>query len=290
MEPYPETVSYFPVSPRKFIALSVLTFGLYEIYWFYKNWVFVRTRDISSIRPWARALFAPLWYPAFLQSFSKSLQYGPITPGGLVAPAAIYFLLTASVRLPDPFWLISLFSFVPLLPAVRRINSANREVSGPYAQNSRCMLRHSVLTLLSAPAIAFVVASSIGLIPSTQVTPGWMLWGPSRNFLERSAIIAPDERVFYFYSEGFSSFAIDGNILTGKRVISYWADEETGELFVESASFSEIRDTEVKQGSWLEPTVLTVVRQDGSEFVLILSAEEGRDQLFLRRLEQLLQL
>ena len=33
-----ETAIYYPVSPGKLIALSVLTLGLYEIYWFYKHW------------------------------------------------------------------------------------------------------------------------------------------------------------------------------------------------------------------------------------------------------------
>ena len=283
------TGAYFPVSPRKFIALSVLTGGLYEIYWFYKNWAFIRSRDESRIVPLARALFAPLWYPALLVDLRRNLPNGPLIPGGVLGPAAIYFLLTMSWRLPDPLWLVSFLSFVPLLPAVLRINGVvTPEVSDNYVRNSRWLLRHLFLALFSMPLIAFVTASSIGLIPSTQVTPGWMLWGPSQAFLEGAGVLAPDEEVFYFYSQGLLSFEEDGNILTDKRVISYWSDQETGELFMESAFFSEIRDKVVEQGSWREPTVLTIVRHDGSEFVLALSTEEGRDKLFIRRLEQLL--
>ena len=40
---------YFPVSPAKFVVLSLLTFGIYGIYWFYKNWRYVRERDDSTI-------------------------------------------------------------------------------------------------------------------------------------------------------------------------------------------------------------------------------------------------
>jgi len=289
MEADAEPAVYFPVSPRKFVAMSVLTWGLYEIYWFYKNWSFVRARDRSGILPWARALFAPLWYPALLGDLRRNLEGGPIVPGGRLVPAAAYLLLSASWRLPDPFWLVSFLSFAPLLPIVHRINAVNRDVSGEYAKNSSWKLRHLVLALLSAPALVFVPASSIGLIPSTQVAPGWLVWGPSRSFLERSEIVEPGERVLYFYSQGLFSFADDGNLLTERRVISYWTDEETGQLFVENAIFSDIEDTEVEYGNWLDPTVVTVVRRDSSRFVLALSTEEGRDKLFLRNLEKLLQ-
>ncbi len=289
MEADAETAVYFPVSPRKFVALSVLTWGLYEIYWFYKNWSFARARDSSNILPWARALFAPLWYPALLGDLSKNLKASAIVPGGRLAPAAAYFLLSVSWRLPDPFWLVSFLSFVPLLPVVYRINAVNRDVSGAYAKNSSWKLRHVVVALLSAPALVFVSASSIGLIPSTQVMPGWMLWGPSRSFLERSAVVEPGERVLYFYSQGLFSFADDGNLLTDRRVISYWTDQETGQLFVEDALFSDVEDTELEYGNWVDPTVLTVVRSDSSQFILALSTEGKRDRLFLRKLEQLLQ-
>jgi hypothetical protein len=77
--------------------------------------------------------------------------------------------------------------------------------------------------------------------------------------------------------------------LTDERILSYCTDEETGELFVERASFSEIRDTAVDPGDPLEDTVLTVVRRDGGEFALFLSVEAGRDRLFLLRLGERLQ-
>ena len=40
---------YYPVSTTKLVVLSILTGGLYEIYWFYKNWKWIKQRDGSSI-------------------------------------------------------------------------------------------------------------------------------------------------------------------------------------------------------------------------------------------------
>lgn len=283
-----ENTSYFPVSPRKFIVLSLLTWGVYQLYWFYKNWSFVRSRDRSGILPLARAVFAPLWYPAFLGDLNKNLESRPEVSEDRLMPAAIYFLFALSFRFPDPFWLVGLFSFVPLLPAVYRINAANRHESGDCAKNSSWKTRHLVLALLSGPLLTMVVASAIGLIPSTQVTPGWLLWGPSQNFLERSAIVEPGEQVFYYYSQGIFSFAEDGNLLTEQRVITYWTDPKSGQLYVEDAFFSEIEDTVVEYGDWVDPTVLTVILSDGSQFALTLSTEGRRDRQFLDKLEQLI--
>jgi hypothetical protein len=81
----PETVAqrmsrpiYFPVSPLKLVVLATCTFGLYEIYWFYRHWGVVRERHNSGIVPFARAFFAPLFcYSLFKVPTSASTNKGP---------------------------------------------------------------------------------------------------------------------------------------------------------------------------------------------------------------------
>src|SRR4051812_24345977 len=52
--------AYHHVSPVKFIIYSICSLGLYNTYWFYKNWRYVRDRDGSNIRPFWRAIFSPI--------------------------------------------------------------------------------------------------------------------------------------------------------------------------------------------------------------------------------------
>src|SRR5262249_4420660 len=54
-------VAYHHVSKLKFCIFSLVSFGLYELYWFYKNWKYIRNRDHSDIWPFWRALFSPIW-------------------------------------------------------------------------------------------------------------------------------------------------------------------------------------------------------------------------------------
>ena len=49
---------YFPVSLLKLVIMSTCTFGIYELYWFYRNWCFVRTREAPEIMPFWRAFFS----------------------------------------------------------------------------------------------------------------------------------------------------------------------------------------------------------------------------------------
>lgn len=48
---------YYIVGPTKFLLLSILTMGLYLVYWFYRHWKMIKLRDDSSIWPIPRGLF-----------------------------------------------------------------------------------------------------------------------------------------------------------------------------------------------------------------------------------------
>ena len=196
-----------------------------------------------------------------------------------------YFVLNAAWRLPDPFWYLAFLTFVPLLPSVNRINELN--VVSVVEGNSAWKPRHALLALFAVPVLSLNVALSSGLIPNSQVVSGSRVWGPSLAFMENSRIIEPDEQILYFYAAGLFSFADDGNVLTDRRVISYYTDPQTGELFVESATFAEITDIQTETGNWIDPTIVTVTRQDGVWFQLFLGTEGQGDERFIERLAAL---
>ena len=221
---------YYPVSVLKFVVLSVLTFGYYQIFWFYKNWRFIKDRDGAPIYPWARALFAPLWFYALIDDVNRSQLTDPIGKGAAFGLSAAYFVVVGTSRSADPFWLTLFLSFFPILPLVRRINNFGGLQSFHLSHNSAWKARHFVLVLFLGPWLVFTVASTVMLIPSTQVVDGWLVWGQSRNFLEESGVVEPGESILYFYGDGLFSFEEDGNLLTESRVISYWTDPASGEF------------------------------------------------------------
>src|SRR3989344_4845278 len=111
------------ISTNKLIFLSVLSFGLYEIYWFYRQWKALKEIKDLKITAWARGLFASLFaYPLFKQFFelARSETKKDYPSAGWLATG--YFVLTLLWRLEDPYWLLSFTSILTLIPAQNAIN------------------------------------------------------------------------------------------------------------------------------------------------------------------------
>ncbi len=280
------TVLYHHVSPLKFVIMSIGTLGLYELYWFYKNWKYVRTRDNSRIMPFWRAIFSPVWCYSLGKDVFKSEGRADLTLLSIVA--VTYLILSVVWRLPDPYWLVSVFSFVPLLALVRAIDATNRELGLKSEKYNRFRLHHVLVCLIGSSVLLFATLSSVNYFPSTQVITGERLWQKDLQFLRDKEVITPSESILFFYSSGLLSIESDGNLITDQRVASYYYDLEAEDWIVESARFEEIENIEVHfSESAIEDTEIIVSTGKESGFVLQLSAENKRDRLFVDKLKEL---
>jgi hypothetical protein len=119
---------FYPVSTTKLVVLSVCTFGLYHVVWFYKSWKEERQRTDEYLSPAWRSVFAPLFaFSLFTRVRDQATELSVPVGYSPLALAATYFVLSMTWRLPEPYSLISLLAFLPLLPvraAVAGINTA----------------------------------------------------------------------------------------------------------------------------------------------------------------------
>ncbi len=140
-EPDTTRQAYFTVGAVKFSLMSATTFGLYELYWFYRNWHIIRDDEHSQISPFWRAFFAPLWTFSMGKRFTgqaKARNMSLSLP--VVTLGVLYLLLSALWRLPDPYALVSLLTFIPLLPfdrAARRLNGNGQLAEPTHGRYSR---------------------------------------------------------------------------------------------------------------------------------------------------------
>jgi hypothetical protein len=115
------------ISLNKFIFLSIISFGLYEIWWTYKAWRFYKQKDGLDIMPAARALFGIFFtaslFREVLDHAEKEGYQETYSPGGLFAGFFIFNILS---RLPKPFWIISVFSFICFIPPFKALNYARK--------------------------------------------------------------------------------------------------------------------------------------------------------------------
>ncbi|WP_148707076.1 hypothetical protein [Marinobacter sp. F3R11] len=279
---------YFPVTPWKFCLMSICTLGLYEFYWSYKNWQYIKTRDGSGIRPVWRSVFYPFWYYAFLSDLARNHAPEGISNKAYMVVLAIGLLILSYIwKAPDPYWLLSIFTFVPMLPAVfaiSKINGARPEVKKRAGHKPL----NFVAYLIGGPIMVFSILLSIGFFPSTMVVTGDSLWERDLRYLRNQEILAEDEDIIYFYSGGVLSIKEDGQFISEDYVTSYGMDPEDGIVYSAFAAYEDIERVDVKWStSLLEDTVITISDVYGNEFELWVSSESGGDKKFVKELKRL---
>jgi hypothetical protein len=133
----PVELPLFPVATHKLVVLSICSFSLYEVYWFYQQWKRVQTATGEIGWPLPRAIFAPLWaYPLFSRIRDLCLAEEVEMKWSAGVLAVSFFLLTVAYRLPDPWWLVSVASVIPVAVVQR---SAQRVNAKHAAENSEGM-------------------------------------------------------------------------------------------------------------------------------------------------------
>jgi len=117
---------FFPITPNKLIIMSICTLGIYEIYWFYRNWKYLKIKKQLKISPFWRSIFSIIFcYSLFKHINNYAKEKGieeHISQGSL---AFAYIIITLSIRLPDPYWIVSIIAFLPLLSVQKLINQLN---------------------------------------------------------------------------------------------------------------------------------------------------------------------
>jgi hypothetical protein len=167
--PQRTTALYFSVSKTKLILMSIFTLGLYEIYWFYKNWNHVKIRTRQKIRPFWRAIFSVFFCYSLFKNVQESADSHSdrqaINPGWL---ALGYILFIIAYNLPDPFWTVSLLVFLPLLPVQGAINKINAKVAPAAVRNSNFSVKNIFVMIIGGLCLAL---ATLGMtVPSSVLT------------------------------------------------------------------------------------------------------------------------
>lgn len=129
---------FFPVGRTKMIVMLLVTFTLYELVWFYKNWALVRERG-EPVMPVMRAIFAVFFcYDLFVRVRSHGHPAAARLPAGLLATGWILFTVAGNlldrIVQPESFPAVyaitlavlfaSVFFLIPVQDAVNAINRA----------------------------------------------------------------------------------------------------------------------------------------------------------------------
>ncbi|MBI2990466.1 MAG: hypothetical protein HYY51_04780 [Candidatus Magasanikbacteria bacterium] len=123
-------------SALKVALLSVSTFGLYELYWFWINWNVVKEKEKTKIWPIGRALFSVIFcFPLFKKILSEASETSNPKKFTALQLAFIYIFLSFLGILPNPYWILGIMTFYPLME-IQSIINKNAKTEQPKAQNT----------------------------------------------------------------------------------------------------------------------------------------------------------
>jgi hypothetical protein len=139
ISPSPHGLPFFQVGLAKFAVMSLFTFGLYELFWSYKQWDAFGRRTGTKVNGWLRTIVAmPLFFFPLFRDISRTvaaMSSVRLRAPTLLAVCFVVILVVAFV----PSWLsvLSALAVVPLLVVQRQINACHRELGFDPKQNSR---------------------------------------------------------------------------------------------------------------------------------------------------------
>lgn len=279
--------TFYPVSPIKFFSLSFATLGLYTVYWSYKNWQFVRSRDRPDVWPVFRAIFSPFWYYALfswleIDSEQREKRHWLI-PSWLAFVLFISYLIwsfaSSGIELSILDYVMPLIFFAPLLYYVNKINGKDSEA---YQLHSKWHPRNGVIIGCSVPLLLFIAAQGLGLSAKDKVIEGDDLWPHHIAFIQKNKLIDKTEIPILFYSDDWLDNYADGNGFTEENVFSYWLEGD--QLQFESTDYNNIADIQVNDEDPDNPTQITIVKHDGDKFILYATKTDAGDKIFSKKL------
>jgi hypothetical protein len=151
---------FFASSLLKLIVMSLVTLALYHIYWSYKNWKAVSLLTGQRLNAPIRAFFFPVTsYFLFRCIEEEGRKRGVDVSANAGFLALALFLLTTMQRLPDPYWVVGLLAFLPLLPMQSLANEINRRATPDADPNRRFRWWNVVAVVVGGLVLAAAIGS-----------------------------------------------------------------------------------------------------------------------------------
>jgi hypothetical protein len=139
---------FFQTPPWKMALLSVMSLGLYQLFWFHSHWTRRKTHG-EKVSPLARSIFGAFFAYSLFDGVNRQIQQSappglPLSAGAPLQPLSAgllalgYFALSLLWRLPENLGLFAgLLSILPLIAAQRRINELHAALGYDPQEGSR---------------------------------------------------------------------------------------------------------------------------------------------------------
>ncbi len=156
---------FHPVSTPKFVIMSLISLGMYQYFWIYKNWRWVRDHQEQNLMPLPRSFFMNIMNFNLFPRMSETGDPGYSWFGPSAIPLAIGILITSIAA--QIFDSAPLLLFVPLLlliPVAMQVLKLNERHPDAVSRNSKFGMPAILFIIGWTPLFLLVVLGSIGMM------------------------------------------------------------------------------------------------------------------------------
>ncbi|MEI7475593.1 MAG: DUF4339 domain-containing protein [bacterium] len=156
---------FVPISAAKLIIMSIFTMGLYQPYWFYKNWQVIKKYEKSDISPyWRTSFYLFFCYDFFKRVKNYSGQVGVNADYNPEVMTILFAMMTIVGSLSTNLILIYFLSFLPLLPVLESINKLNKKYNYDVPVNNDFTIANIIAIIFGTAfmVLCFFVIKMIG--------------------------------------------------------------------------------------------------------------------------------
>lgn len=163
-QPKTET-PFFAVSIVKLVVMTILTFGLYETYWEYKQWKRIQKQGAPSISPFWRTFFGLFFIHELFklirmrteeEALPKTLPLGVLT--GIYVGAV---LISRFDRTDGWLGFAGLFLTIPVAMAQHEINQLHAKLAPDADRNGRFTAWNIIIGEIGLIAWALIVIGEL---------------------------------------------------------------------------------------------------------------------------------
>ncbi len=153
------------LSVNKFVILSIVTLGLYELWWIFKSWRFFQDKEKSDIMPAVRTIFSIFYLiPLFNKILNLAKNNGYKHSYVSVFLFVGFLIVNLLVLLPTPFFLAAIVSFVFLIPPYKALNFAVDYCEGFTIIEQSAFSKRQIFLLIIGVILWILVF--VGIIPN----------------------------------------------------------------------------------------------------------------------------
>ena len=134
----PAAHTFYAVPIWKFIVLTIVSSGLYPLYWFWFNWKLIRDQEHKDFSPILRALFSFLYFSDLARTVlnaAKAKQY-PETYNPTLLAWVFFIGILGSLSNSWIGGIIGIVGFLMVIPIIRAMAYVNSHTEGSSIQTN----------------------------------------------------------------------------------------------------------------------------------------------------------